>query len=101
MRVKNEPVLQRASTGNTMLVFAAAQAGLISLKAFGVIHSSWWLITAPLWIASLGFLSVIVVLCIVGGYVGAAKGHLEQGADRRTSQHNRDVLTERLHRPSR
>jgi len=99
--VKAEPVSHRTSRGNTMWVFAAAQAGLVLLKAFGVIHPSWWLITAPLWIAALGFLLVIVVLCVVGGYVSAANGHLEQGARRLTSAHKQDVLSQRLHRQSR
>jgi membrane protein implicated in regulation of membrane protease activity len=84
-----------------MFICASAQAGLIVLKAFGVTHYSWWLISAPLWIAALGFLLVVVVLCVIGGYVSLSEGHLEQDSNRFASQHQPDALPVRLHRQSR
>lgn len=87
---KNEALPPRTLGGNTLCVLALAQAGLVVLKAAGVTHISWWLVSAPLWISALGFLLVIVFLSVVGGYVSASKGY--QDSQQSASQRGPEVL---------
>lgn len=41
----------------------------LGLKLGGIIHWSWWWVTAPLWIGPALVLSILIVLAIIGGLV--------------------------------